>query len=141
MFRRTDPADWMFAHACDLLAQADALHRQFFRLAASTRTQALWEPPADVLEDDREVLIVVAMPGVAAERVEVRREPGVLVVRAQRRPTPGGSRHVVRQLEIPYGTFERRIALPDMPLEADAPQMTHGCLIVRMRKISVEGRR
>ena len=141
MFRRTDPTDWMFAHACDLLAQADALHRQFFRLAASTRTQALWAPPADVFEDEREVVIVVAMPGVAPERVEVRREPGVLVIRAQRMPTPGGSRHAVRQLEIPYGMFERRIALPDMPLEADAPQMTHGCLVVRMRKISVEGRR
>jgi len=141
MFRRTDPTDWMFAQACDLLSQADALHRQFFRLASSTRTQALWEPPADVFEDEREVVIVVAMPGVAAERVEVRREPGVLVVRAQRLPTLGGSRHAVRQLEIPYGTFERRIALPDMQLEADAPQMTHGCLVVRLRKTSAEGRR
>lgn len=135
MFRRTDPTDWMFAQACDLLSQADELHRQFFRLASSTRTHALWEPPADVFEDEREVVIVVAMPGVAAERVEVRSENGVLVVRAHRAPTLGGARHSVRQLEIPYGTFERRIALPDAQLEADAPQMTQGCLVVRLRKI------
>ena len=30
-----------------------------------------WEPPVDVFEDEREVVIVVAMPGVPAERVQV----------------------------------------------------------------------
>lgn len=135
MFRRTDPTDWMWAEACDLVAQADRMHRQFFRLVSSTRMQALWEPPVDVFEDEREVVIVVAMPGVAAERVEITSEPGVLVVRAER-PLPfAGLRHAVRQLEIPYGSFERRIPLPEMRLEAGSPELTHGCLIVRLRKI------
>jgi HSP20 family protein len=42
----------------------------------------------------------------------------------------------VRQLEIPYGAFERRIPLPPGRLEAGNPELTHGCLVLRLRKIS-----
>jgi HSP20 family molecular chaperone IbpA len=95
----------------------------------------VWEPPADVLEDEDEVVIVVALPGVVAENVELRSEPGALVVRAERPlPLARGSRHRVRQLEIPYGSFERRIPLPWPRLEAVSRELTHGCLILRLRK-------
>jgi HSP20 family molecular chaperone IbpA len=134
MSRRTDPADWMWAHAVDLMARAEHMHRQFFRLASSARTQAVWEPPIDVFEDDYELVIVVAMPGVVEDRVEVTSEPGELVVRAER-PVPfAGSRQAVRQLEIPYGIFERRIPLPDARLEFASRELSHGCLILRLRK-------
>ena len=134
MSRRIDPADWMWAHACDLLEQADRMHRQFFRLASSQHAQATWEPPVDVFESEREVIIVVAMPGVVAEDVQVTREPDELVVRAER-PLPfAGSRLAVRQLEIPYGHFERRIPLPEGRLEVGARELTHGCLILRLHK-------
>jgi HSP20 family molecular chaperone IbpA len=124
----------MWAHAVDLMARAEHMHRQFFRLASSARTQAVWEPPIDVFEDEHEFVIVVAMPGVVEERVEVTSEPGELVVRAER-PVPfAGSRQAVRQLEIPYGLFERRIPLPDARLEFASRELTHGCLILRLRK-------
>jgi HSP20 family protein len=134
MFRRPDPADWMWAQAGDFVAQAERLHRQFFRLASSAHAQVVWEPPTDVFEDEHEVVIVVALPGVAAECVEVRSEPGTLVVRAERPLPLAGTRLAVRQMEIPYGQFERRIRLPDMPLEADSRELSHGCLVVRLRK-------
>jgi HSP20 family protein len=134
MRQRTDPTDWMWAHAIDLLDRAEHMHRQFFRLS-SARTQAVWEPPADVFEDEREVVIVVAMPGVVEERVEITSEPGALRVSAER-PLPfTGLRRAIRQLEIPYGRFERRIPLPDTPLEAVSRELTHGCLILRLRKV------
>ncbi len=122
----------MWAQACDLIEEAERLHRRFFRLSASERTLALWEPPVDVFEDERELVIVVAMPGVPAERVQVSHEPGVLVVRGQR-PLPFAA-HAVRQLEIPYGAFERRIPLPHGLLEVGPPELTHGCLVLRLRK-------
>ena len=137
MSRRIDHTDWMWAEACDLLAQAERMHRQFFRLASSSsRTLAAsWEPPIDMFEDEREVVIVVALPGVAVERVEIISEPGVLVVRAER-PLPfAGQRHAVRQLEIPYGYFERRITLPEGRLEAGSRELKHGCLILRLHKV------
>ena len=31
--RGTDPADWMWAQACDMLEEAQRMHRRFFRLA------------------------------------------------------------------------------------------------------------
>lgn len=124
----------MWAQACDLLDQAERMHRQFFRLAASERAQAVWEPPVDVFEDEREIIIVVALPGVAAERIEITTEAGVLVVRADSRVPFVGTRCAVRRLEIPYGYFERRIQLPDVRLEAGTREFTDGCLILRLRK-------
>lgn len=135
MSRRTDPAEWMWAQACDFVEQAERMHRRFFRLASSPRAQAVWEPPADVFENEREVVIVVALPGVALDRVEVSSEPGALVVRAERPLPLAAARLAVRQLEIPYGYFERRVALPDARLEAVSRELTHGCLILRLRKI------
>ncbi len=60
--------DWMWAQACALIDEAERMHRQFFRLGVSERTQAVWEPPVDVFEDDSEVVVVVALPGVAGGR-------------------------------------------------------------------------
>jgi len=88
-----------------------------------------------VFEDEREIVIVVAMPGVPAADVQVASEPGVLVVRGARPLPLAGSRHRVRQLEIPYGAFERRIALPPGRLEIGVPELIQGCLIVSVRKI------
>ena len=130
-----NPTDWMWAQAVELLEQAERMHRQFFRLSASEQTQAVWEPPVDVFEDEREIVIVVALPGVPANRVEVTSESGALVVRAESPLPLFGSCRAVRQLEIPYGYFERRIPLPEVRLEAGTPEITDGCLVVRLRKI------
>src|SRR5262249_17481099 len=106
----------------------------FFRLARAERTQPTWEPPVDVFEDEEGVVIVVALPGVPADRVELAYESGVLVVRAQR-PLPfPGTRRAIRQLEIPYGYFDSRIPLNDTRLEAGAPELRDGCLILRLQK-------
>jgi HSP20 family molecular chaperone IbpA len=134
MSTRNDPNGWMWAQACDLIEQAERLHRQFFRLTASEL--AVWEPPVDVFEDERELVIVVAMPGVAADRVQVSHEPGSVVVRGARRPLPlSDSGHRVRQLEIPYGAFERRIPLPAGRLEIGTPALAQGCLVLRVAKL------
>jgi HSP20 family molecular chaperone IbpA len=124
----------MWAEACDLIDQAERLHRQFFHLRASGHSLAQWAPPVDVFEDEREIVIVVAMPGVDAAGVQVISEPGALIVRGARPLPLAGSRHRVRQLEIPYGAFERRIALPPGRLEVGAPELIKGCLVVRLRK-------
>ena len=133
MSNRNDPTGWMWAQACDMIDEAEALHRRFFHL--SRQTLAIWEPPVDVFEDEREIVIVVAMPGVPADGVELVSEPGVVVVRGKRPFPLAGARHRVRQLEIPYGAFERRIALPPGRLQIGAPEMIQGCLLLRLRKI------
>jgi HSP20 family molecular chaperone IbpA len=88
-----------------------------------------------VFEDDHEVVVVVALPGVAAENVEVLAEPGALVVRAERPMPLAGTRYALRQLAIPYGYFECRVALPEGRLEPLSRELTHGCLAIRLRKV------
>ena len=135
MTRRNEASDWMWAQALDVMAEAERMHRQFFRLAPSARAPAIWEPPADVFEDGGDVVVVVALPGVTEERVQISRDPGGLVVRAER-PLPfADARLAVRQLEIPYGFFERRVALPPGRFELGHHELTHGCLLLRLRKV------
>jgi HSP20 family protein len=133
--RRSDPGDWMWTEACDLLDQAERLHRRFFRLDTSRPARASWEPPLDMYETEREIVVVVAMPGVAADRVEVITDSDALIVRGER-PLPFTGRPLsVRHLEIPYGAFERRIPLPAGRFDASAPELAHGCLLLRLRRI------
>lgn len=133
------PTDWMWAQACEMLDQADRMQRQYFRPAGYGQPQGMWEPPVDVFEDDIEVVIVVALPGVPADRIEVSTEGGELVIRAQSRFPFSGTRRAVRRLEIPYGHFERRIRLPDSLYEASSRELINGCLTLRLRKVGRAG--
>lgn len=131
-----DADERMWSHACELIAEAERLHRQFFRLALDNRPAA-WQPPVDVFEDDGEIVVVVAMPGVPAERVHVTHDNGALVVRGTRPLPIEAARCRLRQLEIPYGAFERRIALPSGHFEIGKPELSQGCLVLRLRKLSL----
>ena len=128
------PTDWMWAQAFDVIEEAERMHRQFFRLAAPARARVTWEPPVDVFEDDTEVVVVIALPGVAADAVEITMEAGALLVRAEARFPFARDHHVVRRLEIPYGYFERRIPLQLAGLEAGTREAANGCLVLRLRK-------
>jgi len=135
------PTDWMWAQACELIDEAERMHRQFFRLAAPARARVTWEPPVDVFEDELEIVVLVALPGVAPSGVEVTAEADELVVRAERSLPFAASPRAVRRLEIPYGHFERRIRLPNGRLEVGAPELSNGCLVLRLRKTGEVGQR
>ena len=134
MAREGDASGWMWAQACELVDQAERLHRQFFRPAAVQQAQVVWEPPVDLFEDEHEIVLVVAMPGGSADGIQVVGEPGAIVVRGTR-PVPLVPGLSVRRLEIPYGIFERRILLPSRGLELEPPEVEQGCLILRLRKV------
>jgi len=74
------PNKWMWSEACEMLARAERLHREFFRPAASASLQPAWEPPVDVLETERAVLVLLALPGVDPDRVEAVIDEDCLVV-------------------------------------------------------------
>ena len=63
-----DPGNVMWVEACALIERAERLQREFFRPAVR---RAAWEPPVDVFEDEREVLIVAVLPGVGRDDLEV----------------------------------------------------------------------
>ena len=126
----------MWSEACQLLEQAERMHRQFFRLTAPRGARTAWEPPVNVFEDDDRYIIVVALPGVAAECIEVLLDSSSVVVRASCSIPFGPSAREIRRLEIPYGYFERRIQLPARRFELVQQELDNGCLILNLRKVT-----
>src|SRR3954452_24444262 len=107
-----DPKAWMWAEACDFLERADRLQRQFFVLGTVDERRPVWQPPVDLLETPRELQIMVALPGVEPEHVQVVIDGGSLLVVGHRHLPVRARGAAVHRIEIPYGRFERRIALP-----------------------------
>ena len=127
-----NPPSWMWAEACEMLERAQQLQRQFFRFGSTVAAQPRWEPPIDILAYGNEVHVAVALPGVAPDRIEVRTDSGLLIVSATR-ALPVTSHHTaVHRLEIPYGRFERRIALPEGHYQLLEQAYTNGCLFLRL---------
>ncbi len=136
-FRPRDPRDWMWHEALELLKDASRLQRQFFHQAGGG-AGVRWEPPVDVYENAEEgaYWILVALPGVDPQQVEVLVQGGMLVVHGER-PLPVESRRAaIRRLEIPYGRFERRIEMPPGEFELAAKHLENGCLLIGLRRVS-----
>ena len=129
-----DPRSWMWAEALNLLEQADNLQRQFYRAVGRPGVQLHWEPPVDVIETAAEILILLALPGVAPERVELHVEGDAVLVRAERHSSASGRSARIRRLEIPYGCFERRVVLPPGRYELIEQSCTDGILQLRLGK-------
>src|SRR5262245_7265428 len=118
---------WMWSEACDMLARAERLHRQMFRLAQPSRLPA-WEPPADVLETEEDVRIFVALPGVDAERVDAVIDDGDLILAGERVLPPELRTAIIHRLELPQGRFERRVRLPPGRYGGVRRAAVDGCL-------------
>jgi HSP20 family molecular chaperone IbpA len=124
----------LFDQAIELLQEAERMHRQFFRLATG-HTGPCWEPPVDLVESAHGLLIRVALPGVAAEALQVVTDGSSLSV-VGFRPLGAGPGETIHRLEIPYGRFERRIELPAGRYELLQRELAAGCLVIRLRRLA-----
>ena len=129
-----DHVNWMLSAALGTLARAERMHQHFLKLLPREGLrEPCWEPPVDVLETETEILILVALPGVAPDDVEVVIEGDALVVRG-RRVLPAELRDArIHRLELPQGCFERRIVLP-LGRYAITRFSRHGCIGLRLNK-------
>ena len=129
-----DPRNWMWAEACAMIERAEQMHRQFFQPGSAAAPAASWEPPIDVFESEHDLLIVVALPGVDTQDIEISSEGAVLRVAGVRRlPAAVRGADIVR-LEIPQGRFERRIRLPAARWELSRSSLVNGCLLLNLTK-------
>ena len=103
-----DPHDWMWSEALSMLARAERMHQQMFT-PVTTRRQVAWEPPVDVLETEREVLVLAALPGVDVAKVEAAIEGATLIISGTR-VLPPGRYEAIRRAEA------------------------HGCLVISLSK-------
>jgi HSP20 family molecular chaperone IbpA len=132
---RDFPHDWMWSEAFAMLARVDRLHRDFFRPAGSAGHQPVWEPPVDVLETVREVLVFVALPGVDAVRVEATIEGPDLIIAGTRQLPRELRTAVIHRLELPQGRFERRVRLPGGRYRNVRRSAADGCLLITLDKV------
>ena len=131
--RSRDPRSWMWAEALDLLQSAERLQRQFFQLGAGQGAPT-WEPPVDLYETGNELWILVALPGVTTDQLEVVIDGATLVVRGERPLLLGARGAAILRLEIPYGRFQRRIALPAGRLQILERKLENGCLVLCLQR-------
>jgi len=139
--------DWdivIWRRANDLLQQAERIHRNFLQVAASARFRATqgrtpsWEPPVNVVETEDSLWVIAALPGVTADRMDVRIE-GMELVISGKRPLPNCCEDGELKIwEIPLGRFERsiRLALGEKPVAVDKTTLQDGLLIIEIRKQS-----
>ncbi len=131
--------DWMWSEACEMLARAERMHREFFRPIHTAARLPAWEPPVDVLETDREVLVFFALPGVDPDRVEAVIEDDTLLVAGLRVLPPELQTATIHRLELPQGRFEKRVRLPAGRYANVRRSMANGCLLITLEKGTFRG--
>jgi len=92
---------------------------------------AAWAPRVDLLEDEDHYILLVDLPGVRPEDLELLEEGSRVTLAGVRHPLPG----TYLLEERPMGTFRRTLDLPG-PIEEGTAQasLRHGVLEVRFRK-------
>jgi len=129
-----DTRAWMMSEAIELLQSADRLQRQFFQIGPPSASPT-WEPPVDMFVNDRELGLLIALPGVPADRFEITLEEQAIVVFGERSfGAPAGPGAVLR-LEIPYGRFQRRILLPFGSFRLSDMLLENGCLKITLERL------
>jgi HSP20 family protein len=86
------------------------------------RRRDAWQPPTDVYETDRDIVIKVCIPGVRPEQVAVECNGEVFTICGVRRGPDAANVRTYHQMEIRNGYFERRVVIhrPFDPSEAKA---------------------
>ena len=125
----------MWAEALELLQDAERLQRRFFQVGA-LHGAPCWEPPVDMYENGDELRLLVALPGVTPQQLEVVLAPGMIIVRGERSLPTNSRRAAIHRLEIPYGRFERGVALPSGAFELVDRRLEHGCLLLELRRLT-----
>ena len=133
----SDPRNWMWSEALDMLARAEQLQRQIFRpRRMTTQRTACWEPPADMFETAQEVIVITALPGVDPATASVTLENGLLEISGQRCLPQELANATIHRLELPQGSFHRQLPVPAGTYDDLRRSVSNGCLVVTLRKHS-----
>ena len=120
----------MWSEALSLLAGTNDGGRDVFRLTGDG-----WEPPTDVLETEAGLVVIVALPGVRTDEMEIVIAGGFLTVRGIRRWPALDRPARAHRIELPHGRFERRLSLPQGAYQLVQREHTDGCLILTLRRL------
>jgi HSP20 family protein len=92
-----------------------------------------WTPRVDVFERAGQLMVHVDLPGMRQDDIRAYVEDGFLVISGERTHEHEHDRDGVYRCERTYGSFERRIALPDgVPPESVQASFDNGVLELTM---------
>lgn len=111
------------------------------RLCGEPLEEGVWQPPTDIYEDDREVVVKMELPEVDQEDINVRLEENRLIVQGERRLDREERKQNYFRIERAYGAFRRAFALPgDIDQDGIAASCERGVLKIVIPKKEGGGR-
>ena len=117
-----------------MLARAERMHRQFFQPSGS-RSPVAWEPPVDILETERAVLVLVALPGVDFNEVKAVINQGELLISGLRTYPDEMRTAIIHRLELLLGRpFGASICTTAGRYSAIRRSDSNGTLLITLEK-------
>ncbi len=90
------------------------------------------KPPIDILEDEEKYIIVIDLPGVAPENIEITGDENSIVVKGYRKPELCGKYIIMERF---LGKFYRKIKFNSfINLKNTTAQLKNGVLIINVPK-------
>jgi len=97
----------------------------------------LIEPSVDVYETEEEVVVVVEIPGISEEEVEIMVDGRRLVLSGERKPGAAEQKRLYSQMEICHGPFRRELLLPaEVNAEEARAGYSQGLLQIVLPKVT-----
>lgn len=119
----------------ELMGMRAEMDRLMQGAQGESRVPSRWAPSADVIENDREVVITAELPGVKDSDVEITVQDGMLRIAGERHLQDEVSREHYHRIERSYGGFERWFPLPAGVDEGDIhAAIAYGVLRVTIPK-------
>lgn len=118
----------------DLHDEVERFFRQAFGRPSASSAGA-FSPPLDVREDEESFVLIVELPGVSPDAVEVSLDENTLTIAGERPFYEGADPESFRRVERHVGRFHRAVRLPDR-VDGDHVQATYrdGLLTITVPK-------
>jgi HSP20 family protein len=113
----------------------DQLVSEFFPGYQNTAGPSSWATPWDVVETNEAFELMIDLPGIMPEDVQVEFNDGVLTVSGERKVVEAVEGRKVHRSERRAGPFSRSVKLPEVDGERISAQFKHGVLTVVAPKI------
>ncbi len=100
-------------------------------------TELTWEPAADIIETEKEIVVIVDIAGMTGKDIEVLTDGKVLRIKGFRKGLCPTGQKQFHKLEIQVGPFERVIELP-VPVDHTnvSAHYEKGLLNIRILKLN-----
>lgn len=100
-----------FSELFDLRKEIDSLFEDRF-FGKNLISEPSWIPSMDVVENEKEFLVTVELPGMKKEDINVSIENNVLTIEGERKSEKEEKNKTFHRIERAYGKFYRSVALP-----------------------------